>query len=61
MSGASYVTYVGHATTLIDLDGVRLLTDPVLGASVGPLRRYAAPVNMAAWQQIDAVLISHLQ
>ena len=34
------VLYVGHATVLIELDGARLLTDPVLGEWVGPLRRY---------------------
>ena len=36
---ASGSTYLGHATVLIELDGVRILTDPVLGDRVGPLRR----------------------
>jgi L-ascorbate metabolism protein UlaG (beta-lactamase superfamily) len=45
----------------LDLDGVRLLTDPVLGR-VGPagvLRRHAPPVPAAALD-VDAVLLSHL-
>jgi L-ascorbate metabolism protein UlaG (beta-lactamase superfamily) len=45
---------------LIELDGARLLTDPVLGVRVGPLRRVAAPVAPAATEAIDAVLLSHL-
>ena len=36
-------TYVGHATVLVELDGVRLLTDPVLRRRVGPLRRHGPP------------------
>ena len=33
------LVYVGHATVLIELDGVRLLTDPVLRPRVWHLRR----------------------
>ena len=52
------VTWLGHASCLIELDGVRLLTDPVLGRTVGPLVRYApAP---AVPDPVDAVLLSHL-
>ena len=36
------IAYVGHATVLAELDGVRLLTDPVLRSRVGPLRRHGA-------------------
>src|SRR5881275_2273373 len=50
------VTYVGHATTLVELDGVRLLTDPVLRRRVAHLRR-AAPISSPG--EPDAVLISH--
>ena len=28
---ADRLTFLGHSTVLIDLDGVRLLTDPLLG------------------------------
>ena len=52
------VTYVGHGTVLIDLDGVRLLTDPLLRRRVGHLRR-TRPVDVAALRGVDAVLLSH--
>ena len=35
------ITWIGHATVLIELDGARVLTDPVLGGWAGPLRRMA--------------------
>jgi L-ascorbate metabolism protein UlaG (beta-lactamase superfamily) len=50
--------YVGHATVLIELDGVRLLTDPMLRGRVFHLRRHG-PVSAAAYSNVDAVLISH--
>ena len=51
------ITYVGHATTLIELDGAVLLTDPLLRPRFGHVRRIApAP---AALPDVDAVLISH--
>jgi L-ascorbate metabolism protein UlaG (beta-lactamase superfamily) len=53
------IEYVGHATVLVDLDGVRLLTDPLLRNRVTHLRR-AAKVDPGALRGIDAVLISHL-
>jgi L-ascorbate metabolism protein UlaG (beta-lactamase superfamily) len=49
---------VGHATVLIELGGVRLLTDPVLRQRVAYLRRDGpAPATPTA---VDAVLLSHL-
>ncbi|HEX9966672.1 MAG TPA: MBL fold metallo-hydrolase [Solirubrobacterales bacterium] len=54
------VTYVGHATVLVELGGVRLITDPVLRSRVGPLRRQAPPPPPASMRDLDAVLISHL-
>jgi L-ascorbate metabolism protein UlaG (beta-lactamase superfamily) len=50
-------TWVGHATVLLELDGVRLLTDPLLRRHVGPLVSTAAPL---AEERVDAVLLSHL-
>jgi L-ascorbate metabolism protein UlaG (beta-lactamase superfamily) len=51
------ITWIGHSTVLIELDGARLLTDPVLRRRVLHLRRVgAAP---AAIDHVDAVLISH--
>jgi L-ascorbate metabolism protein UlaG (beta-lactamase superfamily) len=54
------VTYVGHATVLVELGGARLLTDPVLRGRVGPLRRHGAPPAPEVVEGLDAVLISHL-
>src|SRR4051794_39859646 len=53
------ITYVGHATTLIDVASTRLLTDPVLRGRVAHLRRIAPPAPPAADLQADAVLVSH--
>lgn len=52
------IEYVGHATVAIDLDGVRLLTDPLLRNRVAHLRR-AAPLDTTSRRGVDAVLISH--
>ncbi|HUH79747.1 MAG TPA: MBL fold metallo-hydrolase [Solirubrobacteraceae bacterium] len=54
------VTWLGHATVLIELDGVRLITDPLLGARVGFLRRAGGAVDAAMVSGIDGVLLSHL-
>ncbi|HKP89237.1 MAG TPA: MBL fold metallo-hydrolase [Thermoleophilaceae bacterium] len=54
------LTWLGHATTLIELDGARVLTDPVLRDRIGPLTRTAPPVASAAAERVDAVLLSHL-
>ena len=51
------ILYVGHATTLIELDGVRLLTDPLLRRHVGHLQRLV-PLGEAL-PAPDAVLLSH--
>jgi L-ascorbate metabolism protein UlaG (beta-lactamase superfamily) len=53
------LTYVGHATTLIDLDGVRILTDPVLRARVFHLRRIAPAPPAGSLENVDAILLSH--
>jgi len=52
------VEYVGHATVAVDLDGARLLTDPLLRNRVAHLKR-AVPVDARALRGVDAVLISH--
>jgi L-ascorbate metabolism protein UlaG (beta-lactamase superfamily) len=54
------ITYVGHGTVLIDVDGTRLLTDPLLRGRVGPLMRHGTAPAAALAENIDAVLISHL-
>ena len=55
------ITWIGHATVLIELDGARVLTDPVLGGWAGPLRRIApSPAPEASAANADVVLVSHL-
>jgi L-ascorbate metabolism protein UlaG (beta-lactamase superfamily) len=54
----SAVAYLGHATVLIELDGVKLLTDPLLRRQVTHLRR-ASTVELDAVKELDGVLISH--
>jgi L-ascorbate metabolism protein UlaG (beta-lactamase superfamily) len=44
---------------LIELDGVRLLTDPLLRNRVAHLRR-VAPVDPGSLGELDAVLVSHV-
>jgi L-ascorbate metabolism protein UlaG (beta-lactamase superfamily) len=57
---ADRIVFLGHATLLIELDGVRLLTDPLLRDRVAHLRRQVPPLDPAAYAGLDAVLISHL-
>ena len=54
------MTWLGHATVLIELDGVRLITDPVLRSRVAFLRREGEAVDGAVVSDLDAVLLSHL-
>ena len=54
------ITWLGHATVLIDVDGVRVLTDPVLGGRIGPLTRIAAAPDEDGLDRLDVVLVSHL-
>lgn len=60
MTQTSTLTYIGHATVLIELDGQRILTDPILRDRVTLLQRRGQPIEHATFQNIDAVLISHL-
>lgn len=53
------VTFLGHATNVIETGGTRILTDPVLRRGVWHLRRYAPPVPESAYAGVDATLISH--
>jgi L-ascorbate metabolism protein UlaG (beta-lactamase superfamily) len=50
------LTWLGHATVRIQLDGVTLLTDPLLRRRIAHLRHIAP----AEPQAVDAVLVSHL-
>ena len=57
--GAARIVYVGHATVLVEMDGVRLLTDPLLRPRLVHLRR-AGSVSPEPLEGLDAVLISHI-
>ena len=58
-------TWLGHSTLLFEIDGARILTDPVWTQRASPLpfagpkRFHQPPVNIAALPTLDAVLISH--
>ncbi|WP_234974210.1 MBL fold metallo-hydrolase [Williamsia sterculiae] len=58
-------TWLGHATVLVEIDGVRVLTDPVFSRRcspsqlVGPARMHRAPCRVADLPRIDVVLLSH--
>lgn len=64
-SGPARVTMVGHATMLIQLAGVNLLTDPVWSERaspsrlIGPRRVTAPGIAFDDLPPIDAVLLSH--
>jgi L-ascorbate metabolism protein UlaG (beta-lactamase superfamily) len=53
------LTWIGHATVLIEAGGRRFLTDPFLRDRLGPLRRRGASVDLGAIGRVDAVLLSH--
>jgi L-ascorbate metabolism protein UlaG (beta-lactamase superfamily) len=54
------LTWLGHSSVVLDLDGIRILTDPLLRAHAGLLRRLAPRPDPAAWCRPDVVLLSHL-
>lgn len=58
--GTLSVTWLGHASTVLDLGGVRVLTDPLLRRHAGLLRRRGAAPDRAVWSDPDVVLLSHL-
>jgi L-ascorbate metabolism protein UlaG (beta-lactamase superfamily) len=59
------VTWLGHSTLLTEIDGVRLLTDPVWGERASPLpfagpkRFHPPPARLDALPALDAVIVSH--
>jgi L-ascorbate metabolism protein UlaG (beta-lactamase superfamily) len=58
-------TWLGHSTVLIEIDGFRVLTDPVWGPRaspsrlVGPRRFQPVPVPLRAMPPVDLVIVSH--
>ena len=58
-------TWLGHSTVLLELDGLRVLTDPVWGPRAsptrlaGPKRFQPVPVALRAMPPLDLVVVSH--
>jgi L-ascorbate metabolism protein UlaG (beta-lactamase superfamily) len=59
------LTWLGHSTMILEIDGARVLIDPVWGERVspfpffGPKRFFAPPLAMAELPPVDVVVISH--
>ena len=59
------VTWLGHSTLLIEIDGFRILTDPVWGPRaspstlIGPKRFQPVPIDLRHMPAVDAIVISH--
>jgi L-ascorbate metabolism protein UlaG (beta-lactamase superfamily) len=59
------ITWLGHSTTLVEIDGHRLLIDPVWSDRAspvpwaGPKRFHPPPLPLQELPQVDAVIISH--
>ncbi|HUQ06559.1 MAG TPA: MBL fold metallo-hydrolase [Kofleriaceae bacterium] len=58
-------TWLGHSTVLLEIDGRRVLTDPVLATRIGPVsfvgprRFHPTPATVEELPPLDAVLVSH--
>lgn len=59
MTPAGSLTWVGHATAVIDVGGHRVLTDPLLRRRVAHLRRRAGTVDPSVMAGVDLVIVSH--
>ena len=59
------ITWIGHSTALIELDGVRILTDPMWSKrsspfiGMGPKRFFEAPLDLSELPPLNGVVISH--
>jgi L-ascorbate metabolism protein UlaG (beta-lactamase superfamily) len=59
------VTWMGHSSMLVEIDGVTVLVDPVWderaspSQRAGPKRFFAAPVRLEDLPAVDVVLVSH--
>jgi len=58
-AAAIELRFLGHATVLLDLPDVRVLTDPFLRGRLGPLRRHGPLPDPDAIGPVDVVLVSH--
>lgn len=51
--------FIGHATVLLEVGGVRILTDPFLRHRLGPLERHGPVPDPDALGDVDVVVVSH--
>jgi L-ascorbate metabolism protein UlaG (beta-lactamase superfamily) len=64
-AGELGITWLGHATTLIEIDGHYVLTDPVWGdrvspaETIGPARLHPMPITIDDLPVLDGIVISH--
>jgi len=64
-AGRLAVSWLGHSTALIEIDGYRVLTDPVWGDrcspldAIGPGRMHPPPSPLEALPPVDAIVVSH--
>jgi L-ascorbate metabolism protein UlaG (beta-lactamase superfamily) len=56
--GTGRICWLGHGSVLVELDGVRVLVDPVFRRRVAHLRRYPPPPALPL-PALDAILITH--
>lgn len=60
-----FITWYGHSAFLVEVDGQRILIDPMLGEASSPVSffsnrfPYEAPIPMENLVDIDAIIISH--
>lgn len=54
------LTWLGHSTVVLDFDGVRLISDPLLLRHAGVLRRRGPAPHPDTWRGAHGVLLSHL-
>ncbi len=64
-AGSNSVTWIGHATFLVNLGGVRILTDPVFSrrasplSFAGPKRLFPPALPLDQMRDVDIIVISH--
>jgi L-ascorbate metabolism protein UlaG (beta-lactamase superfamily) len=64
-AGGLRITWIGHSSILIEIDGKRILTDPVWGDRAsfskyfGPKRFFKPPLLLSELPPLDAIIISH--
>jgi L-ascorbate metabolism protein UlaG (beta-lactamase superfamily) len=64
-AGGLHITWYGHASAMVEIEGRRILLDPMWSERcspsqvVGPRRLHPPPVNLRDLPTVDAIVISH--